>query len=404
VQWGNTVYITRVHGGPDVKNYFNNWYSNITFKCRDQSNDCQSLIDQGCIYYSHKCLDTNCDQMEYTYNCGGTGQVQSYHRVYTCTGDIRCMGSDCKNTSYTANTDFASAAAAMEVFNQYRVDASATEIFPGEEELCQSNPKDCCKSPDSGITIADYVNAGRSVIDAYSMMNGGIQATWATYADTFTYLSTQGQFGQMSIGGLLEVNSTAGSVNTVVSTQEIQMIGQDAITKAGHSIQMQTNGQAVISSSSQMVSALATVATVIMIAYMIYSICKFIYDFVYQCDSDDYQTSAKIGMRICHEVGKKCVSHAIGICTKKEKVYCCFNSILARVLHEQARPLIGRTWGTPETPDCSGFTPGELASIDFSQVDLSEYMQYVIHNTSISPAKRQQIMLDTQQNVQQQYP
>lgn len=75
------------------------------------------------------------------------------------------------------------------------------------------------------------------------------------------------------------------------------------------------------------------------------------------------------------------------------------NSILARVLHEQGRAQINKSRGTPEEPNCEGFTPGELASIDFSKIDLSEYMQYVKHNLSISPEKYQEIVEKTRGKI-----
>lgn len=45
---------------------------------------------------------------------------------------------------------------------------------------------------------------------------------------------------------------------------------------------------------------------------------------------------------------------------------------MARLLHEQARAQLGIDWGTPERPNCRGFTPEELARIDFKQLDLGE--------------------------------
>lgn len=154
----------------------------------------------------------------------------------------------------------------------------------------------------------------------------------------------------------------------------------------------QTEGGAALTASTELVSTLATVATVVSIALVIYSLASFIYDFIFQCTKDDVMTSYKTGMSLCHKVGVKCSERALGVCIKREKICCCFNTILARVLHEQARPQLGRGWGGPENHDCSGFSPGELASIDFSRVDLTEYMQYVRQKTEISPNKVQEIV------------
>ncbi len=401
-EYGNTLYWSRVYGGPDVKPYLNNWYSKVTFNCGDKTSECQPLIDKGCVLYSQRCIDEGCDQLEYTYNCGGTGGIKDYQVAYNCLGEVKCLGTECKDASYTANNDFAAAASATEVFNQYRADATDMEIFPGEEQSCQSSPKDCCKSPDSGISMGDYVNAARSAISAYNLLSGGTAATWASYADAFTFATTMGEQGTLS--GLLGVGSAEGSVYTTVSQEAFGALGPEALNSVGMEVAYESGGNAVITTSANStVSALATIATVVSVAVIVYAIAKFIYDYIYQCTEEDILASTKVGLRVCHEVGERCASRALGVCTKKETAYCCFNSLLARVLHEQARGQIAKGWGDEYNTDCSGLTPGELSQIDFSKIDLREYMQYVTHNTNISPEKMQEIMDRTKQLIQEKY-
>ena len=87
------------------------------------------------------------------------------------------------------------------------------------------------------------------------------------------------------------------------------------------------------------------------------------------------------GAGACHYVGihKK---KALGITLRKRKVYCCFNSRMARVVHEQARgQLIEKGlwptaknggWGGAKNPLCGGMTAEQLQEIDFDSVDFSE--------------------------------
>ena len=87
------------------------------------------------------------------------------------------------------------------------------------------------------------------------------------------------------------------------------------------------------------------------------------------------------GAGACHYVGihKKKV---LGITLKKRKVYCCFNSRMARVFHEQTRGQLIRKglwptarnggWGRPRNPRCGGMTAEQLQQIDFDAVDFSE--------------------------------
>lgn len=84
----------------------------------------------------------------------------------------------------------------------------------------------------------------------------------------------------------------------------------------------------------------------------------------------------------CHLVGSYCSNKTIlGICTMTRLNWCCFNSKLARIFNEEGRPQLGKGWGTVEDPDCSGFTPEQLQSLDFSAMDLSEFYSDVMART-----------------------
>ena len=92
------------------------------------------------------------------------------------------------------------------------------------------------------------------------------------------------------------------------------------------------------------------------------------------CDAEDMETAALNALGNCHYVGSYCSKKVLGICLQRKKTYCCFNSKLARVLHEQGRPQLKTFggWGDAKLPVCRGFTPDEFASLDFSLIDLSE--------------------------------
>ena len=98
------------------------------------------------------------------------------------------------------------------------------------------------------------------------------------------------------------------------------------------------------------------------------------------CSERDVITAAYRENGLCHYVGKKCVKKIplIG-CVQKAKIYCCFNSVLARIIHEQGRPQLDTFgldggWGTADEPYCRGFRPEEFQMIDFSRIDFSEYV------------------------------
>ncbi len=58
--------------------------------------------------------------------------------------------------------------------------------------------------------------------------------------------------------------------------------------------------------------------------------------FMKRCDQQDIMTSTFNDSRYCHEVGEYCIKKwpMVG-CVQKAKSFCCFNSKLARIIHEQ---------------------------------------------------------------------
>ncbi len=386
---GLTVTWARLYGGSGVGSELNDWCGRVTFSCGAEQDNCQALRDQGCVLYSQRCLDSDCDQIEYTYRCG-QGGIIGYRVAYNCAGELRCIGTDCVDASYEANTDFASAATITEVLNQYRADSSEISVFPGEEQDCQKSPKNCCKNAIGGISIGNYVSAAHATIKLYSILSGGASATWAGYANAFSYVLTGGEYGSLS--GLLgnTITDVLGLKSSTLFT-EIGFINDDVALHIGAEL-MEEGGMTKITVDAALISNLATIATVITIALAVYSVISIVYNWYFQCTREDILTSSKVDLRLCHYVGSKCSKRFFGICIKRKKVYCCFNSLLVRLIHEQGRPQLGIGWGSAEGPNCRGFTPEELASIDFSQVDLREYMQYVVHQTEVSPEKAQEIM------------
>lgn len=104
------------------------------------------------------------------------------------------------------------------------------------------------------------------------------------------------------------------------------------------------------------------------------------YSGLLSCSDAEQVTAMKRDARLCVEFGDYCSSciRAFGrcvACLERTRSYCCFNSHLARIINEQGRAQVGKTWGsdTARSPDCSGFAVAELQRLDFSRMDLSEF-------------------------------
>lgn len=93
------------------------------------------------------------------------------------------------------------------------------------------------------------------------------------------------------------------------------------------------------------------------------------------CNEEEVQTAILNASKYCVRTGKKCVKKGPTGCLQKAKTFCCFNSKLARIIHEQGRQQLKDFdgFGGEDNPNCRGFTPEEFQSLDFSQIDFSEY-------------------------------
>ena len=130
--------------------------------------------------------------------------------------------------------------------------------------------------------------------------------------------------------------------------------------------------------AAQNVLTVAFNPTTIIIAVVI----ALIMDYLMQaCDQQSMETAMLNSSGYCVPIGSYCHKEWSGFgCVQKANSFCCFNSKLARIFHEQGRSQLssfeGETgFGTPNSPNCRGFTPEEFQSLDFAKIDLSEYME-----------------------------
>lgn len=91
-----------------------------------------------------------------------------------------------------------------------------------------------------------------------------------------------------------------------------------------------------------------------------------------QCSEEELSLGEMRQKGLCHYVGKKDHKFLDLWKSSDEHVFCCFNSKLARVFHEEARNQLQRDWGTAKHPECRGFTLDEFTEVDISRVNLSQ--------------------------------
>ncbi|ELY4007660.1 conjugal transfer protein TraN [Cronobacter dublinensis] len=177
-----------------------------------------------------------------------------------------------------------------------------------------------------------------------------------------------------------------GNITTAASTiSKVYGAAQEAYTY--YSVAMQATGDVAVASqmaaqgfSNAMIVAFDPTSLAISVA--LYFAMQYL---MKACDQTSMETSMQAGSGYCHEVGTYCKKKVplLG-CVQKATSYCCFNSKLARIIHEQGRPQLKNFngWGDPGAPQCRGFTPEEFQSIDFAKIDLTEYVEDMVKKTT----------------------
>lgn len=76
----------------------------------------------------------------------------------------------------------------------------------------------------------------------------------------------------------------------------------------------------------------------------------------------------------CHYVGSYCSKKVKFLgCLERKSSYCCFESRMSRIIHEQGRSQLGISWGSASSPNCRALNIEELQNIDFSKFDFNEF-------------------------------
>lgn len=97
------------------------------------------------------------------------------------------------------------------------------------------------------------------------------------------------------------------------------------------------------------------------------------------CNAEEIELGTAKEAEMTHYIG----SYRTGsIIKSKYKVYCIYPSKLGRIIVEQGNAQLGRDYGTPRSPDCSGFSTDDFNALDFASMDLSEFYADVMDNAS----------------------
>lgn len=84
-------------------------------------------------------------------------------------------------------------------------------------------------------------------------------------------------------------------------------------------------------------------------------------------------------------VGRYCSDDSLFGCLAKSSVYCTYPSKLARIIIQQGKAQLNQTFGSATSPNCAGFSVDELESLNFDDMDLSEFYSDVAARDPSTP-------------------
>lgn len=317
------------------------WKYTDTYDCvGGVQSTCQPLIDKGCGQINSKCIKyladgVTCSTLEQTYQCTQTPAQTS---TSTSCGTTFCINGTCFDLAHPQNQDMKKTAAMIELARQagnYQ-DPATMQFFKGAGNSCV----------DALFGLFNCCTVGA----APGMSN-------AAMLGTATAINLGSSYVMDALGG------TTGSAPTLMSQaygwiRGGSVPGSSPFSMMGVTVNFNaTAGQAMFAFDP---TSLAISLAVMVVTDLL------------SCTQDEKMLSMKRAERLCIGTGSYCSMEIplIGICLAVTETYCCYNSRLARIINQQGKAQLGAGVNT----SCAGFTQAELSSIDFSKIDLTEFM------------------------------
>ena len=226
-------------------------------------------------------------------------------------------------------------------------------IFSGRSMECNTSGqgtgwKNCCMS--GAAPLADDLGSASSMMGTFNTITNVYHMGQIAYYGNM--VSGLGDYGVQMIGSFNVSPEVSNALATVAQTGDI---AQGLTTYA---------------------EAAFLDPTTMAIGAALYLVQDFLLSG--SCSQDDLQTAMLDDSGMCHYIDTYCKKKwpLVG-CVQEAKVFCCFNSKLARIVQEQGRPQLATfnpPWVYAGSGNCRGLTPSEFQMLDFSKMDLSEYL------------------------------
>lgn len=387
-----------------------------------------------------------CYARDIIFNCGTPVTIE--HPPITdesllCSGDIACLGTECHNITNEQNEGFGDAMVATSIIDASQSDIKCTDradpstcvFFAGTENYCKDPrggrdlfPECCQQAQEAALPESDVALYLKLSTTMFSLMSQPMVAEWlATSAANSAYtvmadgvnmaatsvaqdLATSWNSVMQTIGfDSLTVDATEVTIDLFSTgaadagwTGGAQLMGQfvyDLLPQAladevfSSTVETGVSGWAD-TATGEVLQTVSNILGWIMFIYTIYKIAQIIFSMLdgFKCEEAELSFGNALVHGSCHYMGSKCARQTTSLfptCIIDARIYCCYDSPLARILNEQIKgasvPPDQRSeyrgeeeWGTVEEPKCEGLTIEDLENADWSDIDLSEWQAIMI--------------------------
>lgn len=335
-----------------------------------------------------------------------------------CDAMLPCSGGECDIGTEESNEKFVEAMVAGSILDNVQGDSSCTvptdpstcTIFAGEFEYCSWEVSglgsDCCASP-GGVDILAYVATARAGLEIKQMLAAGrfgegaagayesLSAPITDAADALAQWASDGirSVGESVFGNKEAVSNGVGlseSVSLAVEqiTQQVYQLIYDVLPDALSDLVFTQAVDAAGEATGELLldEAITSFFGNVMFIYTVYNLTKIALTLLTACDDNELDMGLKIAQRQCFLVGDRyCSDEALGVCYQRRQNYCCYSSILARIIMKESYNQLSidplpygiqpNMHNGESAASCPGLTADQLASVDFSAPSMELALQ-----------------------------
>jgi len=383
----------------------------VDYTCEDSSNAMvTSIVENNSCFADVKCISGDCAVKGEEENDDFINALTQYSAINEMANNQVCSDPD---------------------------DFSTCEVFGGESNWCgwdQLKINDCCEPAETdevsafkavyltsmvtgytasaegafaGTAVQEaLVNAGEYVGGIYDQATGLIESGWDAASQPIIDAASSAWEATSSLfTNAADVTSGAPTQNLIAETGEVlgeffdvinpsELIGdyaemlanylydllpdimKDALVAAAEAVGGSLGPEAVGSEVlGQLGGALIEAVSFIGMVYAVYQLVKLAYTLLTACTEPELPMKNLLSEGKCFKTKHKPCKKVFGVCTSRAKnYYCCYPSMLSRIIMDSAISQLGYSKETYRTSmACRGITMDELSKIDFSLVDYTEW-------------------------------